>query len=89
MQFNNRNFGESTKPFLESPFTQYFQFPGNAFPPGTCFLGIAVTSGILALQVSSGFLSVHCISQIFSLVNYQGNNYTDYLGNRYIEIQPE
>lgn len=86
MQFNNRNFGAASQPFKQSPYTQFYEFQGNPYPPGVCFLGIQVTSGILALQVG-GFLSVHCISEKYNLVNYQGNNYTDYLGNQYVEVQ--
>ncbi len=86
MQFNNKQFGSAAKPFKESPFTQSYEFPGNNFPPGECLLGIAATSGVLALQVG-GFLSVHCPTEIFNLVDYLGNTYSDYQNNNYIEIQ--
>jgi hypothetical protein len=89
MQFNNRKFGSAAEPFRQSPYTQYIEFPGDPIPPPTaCLLGIAVTSGVLALQVG-GFLAVHCQSENLKLVDYNNNRYADYLGNTYIEVQPE
>lgn len=88
MPFQPNNFGLIRSPLRRSLYVQnYEDFQGNPLPPTTCLLGIAATSGVLALQVG-GFLAVHCVTEKYNLVDYQGNTYSDYQNNNYVEIQP-
>jgi len=87
MPFQPNDFGLIRSPLRRSLYVQnYEDFQGNPLPPTDCLLGIAVTSGVLALQVG-GFLAVHCVNEIYNLVDYQGNNYVNYQGYRYVESE--
>ncbi len=89
MPFTNGRFGFLTKPFTKSLFVFSDDDGSSPPPPPTqCFLAIQVTSGILAIQVTSGDLLVHCPSEELFLVDYLGNQYANYEGDEYIEVQP-